>query len=170
MFFFFQAEDGIRDYKVTGVQTCALPIFEYETQPNLLPFLENPLPDKAASNIDFFHIAQALKTIEDWFATRESDVDEIKTAFLNKTKVIWFELSSDENPVAAFTRLNVGKIPLTNGELIRALFLRRSKGRAAEAVQLRIAYEWDLLEKALQNPDFWSFLSNISKGGARIDF
>src|SRR5256885_6643193 len=27
-FFFFQAEDGIRDYKVTGVQTCALPIFK----------------------------------------------------------------------------------------------------------------------------------------------
>src|SRR5256885_17200310 len=26
--FFFQAEDGIRDYKVTGVQTCALPIFQ----------------------------------------------------------------------------------------------------------------------------------------------
>src|SRR5256885_14466515 len=28
IFFFFQAEDGIRDYKVTGVQTCALPISE----------------------------------------------------------------------------------------------------------------------------------------------
>src|SRR5256885_7717729 len=27
VFFFFQAEDGIRDYKVTGVQTCALPIW-----------------------------------------------------------------------------------------------------------------------------------------------
>src|SRR3712207_8420408 len=27
MFFFFQAEDGIRDIGVTGVQTCALPIF-----------------------------------------------------------------------------------------------------------------------------------------------
>src|SRR5256885_5413850 len=26
LIFFFQAEDGIRDYKVTGVQTCALPI------------------------------------------------------------------------------------------------------------------------------------------------
>src|SRR5256885_2712079 len=26
--FFFQAEDGIRDYKVTGVQTCALPIYQ----------------------------------------------------------------------------------------------------------------------------------------------
>src|SRR2546425_11873711 len=28
MFFFFQAEDGIRDKLVTGVQTCALPILE----------------------------------------------------------------------------------------------------------------------------------------------
>src|SRR5256885_3004973 len=28
-FFFFQAEDGIRDYKVTGVQTCALPILTF---------------------------------------------------------------------------------------------------------------------------------------------
>src|SRR5256885_4714929 len=29
LFFFFQAEDGIRDYKVTGVQTCALPIWRF---------------------------------------------------------------------------------------------------------------------------------------------
>src|SRR5690554_7055274 len=29
VFFFFQAEDGIRDADVTGVQTCALPIFEH---------------------------------------------------------------------------------------------------------------------------------------------
>src|SRR6266446_7706485 len=33
-FFFFQAEDGIRDYKVTGVQTCALPILAYEPLAN----------------------------------------------------------------------------------------------------------------------------------------
>src|SRR3989454_10542174 len=32
-FFFFQAEDGIRDYKVTAVQTCALPIsFQFLTE------------------------------------------------------------------------------------------------------------------------------------------
>ena len=28
-FFFFQAEDGIRDVAVTGVQTCALPIWDW---------------------------------------------------------------------------------------------------------------------------------------------
>src|SRR5256885_7219699 len=32
-FFFFQAEDGIRDYKVTGVQTCALPITYFWRDP-----------------------------------------------------------------------------------------------------------------------------------------
>src|SRR5260370_31610028 len=31
--FFFQAEDGIRDSSVTGVQTCALPIFTYRGLP-----------------------------------------------------------------------------------------------------------------------------------------
>src|SRR5688500_19882399 len=29
IFYFFQAEDGIRDYMVTGVKTCALPIFQF---------------------------------------------------------------------------------------------------------------------------------------------
>src|SRR5256885_6331323 len=33
--FFFQAEDGIRDYKVTGVQTCALPISTVSTRTQL---------------------------------------------------------------------------------------------------------------------------------------
>src|SRR5690606_14370582 len=33
LFFFFQAEDGIRDFHVTGVQTCALPIFANAASP-----------------------------------------------------------------------------------------------------------------------------------------
>src|SRR5258706_4420046 len=37
-FFFFQAEDGIRDWSVTGVQTCALPIFR---APDVTGFLRN---------------------------------------------------------------------------------------------------------------------------------
>src|SRR6266446_1447607 len=42
VYFFFQAEDGIRDYKVTGVQTCALPIYQHgdgrpEPSPHHLP-------------------------------------------------------------------------------------------------------------------------------------
>src|SRR5256885_8066063 len=37
VFFFFQAEDGIRDYKVTGVQTCALPISSARILPRTSP-------------------------------------------------------------------------------------------------------------------------------------
>src|SRR5256885_13256138 len=35
--FFFQAEDGIRDYKVTGVQTCALPIWRWPRRSRSVP-------------------------------------------------------------------------------------------------------------------------------------
>src|SRR2546427_6771073 len=43
VFFFFQAEDGIRDLTVTGVQTCALPI-SWRGQPSPLTAHYRPLP------------------------------------------------------------------------------------------------------------------------------
>ena len=39
IFFFFQAEDGIRDVAVTGVQTCALPISAYLNQNDIQNFI-----------------------------------------------------------------------------------------------------------------------------------
>lgn len=144
---------------------------EYETRPGLEEFLDHPSQQGATANIDFFHIHQAIETIARWFEKRENEVDTIKDAFFNKAKVIWFELASGENAVAAFTRLNVGKIPLTNGELIRALFLKRRKAGPEGSLQLQIAHEWDTLEKTLQDADFWCFLSNdAGRRGGRIDF
>ena len=45
--FFFQAEDGIRDYDVTGVQTCALPIF---CVPKFLPDGDGGLGERNSVN------------------------------------------------------------------------------------------------------------------------
>src|SRR5256885_3750068 len=64
--FFFQAEDGIRDYKVTGVQTCALPIFGMISNgvdhPGLL-LLMYPRPVMvAAAVLDFVPIEGTRKT------------------------------------------------------------------------------------------------------------
>src|SRR5256885_5144106 len=42
-YFFFQAEDGIRDYKVTGVQTCALPILQMGEFPRGASIIPNPV-------------------------------------------------------------------------------------------------------------------------------
>jgi hypothetical protein len=134
----------------------------YATRANLMDFLKNPSQSLAESNVDFFYLGKAIEVVEEWFNANESEVEEIKSALLNKTKVIWFQLAEGDNPVDAFTRLNIGKIPLTNDELIRALFLRRSNADEsdAQALQLQIAYEWDQLEKALQSDAFWYFLNN----------
>lgn len=144
---------------------------EYETRPSLSEFLENPTEDRAASNIDFFHIDQAITTIEAWFEKRDAEVETIKAALQKQAKLIWYELDPAENAVAAFTRLNVGKIPLTNDELIRALFLRRARVTETNSLELKIAYEWDLLEKGLQREEFWAFLSNdVTQRGNRIGY
>ena len=144
------------------------------------PFLSEIDLSRAEENVDFFHICEAYKAIDTWFSNRDT-MHRLKLLqhFLNddesgrNVKVIWFELSDSDNPVDAFTRLNVGKIPLTNDELIRALFLRRRAAAVsdAEALQLKIAYEWDQLEKALQSDSLWYFLSNEEgPKGNRIGF
>ena len=54
VFFFFQAEDGIRDRLVTGVQTCALPIWDY------FATLLYPLGNKAFKESDFSENSREL--------------------------------------------------------------------------------------------------------------
>src|SRR5207245_6853567 len=52
-FFFFQAEDGIRDATVTGVQTCALPIYQANGQESTVPTVMWPREDLQA-NVETF--------------------------------------------------------------------------------------------------------------------
>ena len=140
------------------------------------PFLSEIDLSRAEENVDFFHICQAYEAINSWFSNRDTMHKlTLLQHFLNddetgrNVKVIWFELSERDNPVEAFTRLNVGKIPLTNDELIRALFLRQ--GAVTESDALRIAYEWDQLEKELQSDAFWYFLNNrVGPKQNRIEF
>lgn len=145
----------------------------FETRTGFDQFLAKPSEEEAGRNVDFFHLYGAMQAIRDWFKTRRTYVNDIESALLNRTKVIWFRLADGDHPVDAFTRLNAGKIPLSNDELIRALFLRRSQpdDGEAEATQFRIANEWDLIEKELQRDPFWYFLSN-EKGATqnRIGF
>src|SRR5688572_31609150 len=62
-FFFFQAEDGIRDLTVTGVQTCALPISLQATCAECLGFVHGPprkvtstaAPDRKSTRLNSSH-------------------------------------------------------------------------------------------------------------------
>jgi len=130
-------------------------------------------------NIDYYHICQAYRAVQTW-CDNHSPQQQLKLLqhLLNddasgrNVKVIWFELGQKDNAVDAFTRLNVGKISLTNDELIRALFLGRSRQEqpADESVKMKIAYEWDMIEKELQAADFWAFLTDDRREQNRIGF
>ena len=158
---------------------------EYETRKGSKEFLENiskefkseKAEDEAKGNIDFFYMHKAYKTIEKFFEAKKNQED-FKNKLLNNVKFIWYEIDEGENPVTVFTRLNMGKIPLTNAELIKALFLNRSNFGAGEekneTLRLRqqeIASEWDAIEYTLQNDEFWLFLNQPGdKRPTRIDF
>jgi hypothetical protein len=73
-------------------------------------------------------------------------------------KVIWYEVPDTENSVELFTRLNIGKIPLTSSELVKALFLKSESGNSIRQEELSL--EWDNMEKELHNEEFWGFLTN----------
>lgn len=148
---------------------------EYETRNCSKEFLENFNEEKKNDNIDYYHIIQSKETVKSWFDKVEEKKNDFKEILLNNVKFIWYE-SVDENPIKVFTRLNIGKISLTNAELIKALLLNRSNfgEKDSEHLKLRqqeIASEWDNIEYTLQNDEFWLFLHE--KGydrPTRIDF
>lgn len=152
---------------------------EYETREGSEGFLKDiskKIEDEAQSNIDFFYMHKAYKTIEKFF--EKEDKEQFEKKLLNNVKFIWYEIDEGENPVTVFTRLNMGKIPLTNAELIKALFLNRSNFGVGEGQnetlrlrQQEIASEWDNIEYTLQNDEFWLFLNQPGdKRPTRIDF
>lgn len=119
--------------------------------------------EKCSKDIDLFHLHNAYKTIENWFTNQSSKNTSIGGDFYsklsNKVRVIWYQVNDDTDVIDIFTRLNIGKIPLTNAELIKALFLIKSNfNEQASLKQIQIASEWEAIEKKLQNNDFWYFI------------
>jgi len=146
----------------------------YQTRKNVPSFLAELRKDGISEeNIDFYYISSAYSTICDWFARERFDFSNFDSKFKFNTKVIWYE-SNEDNPIARFTRINIGKIPLTNAELIKALCLNSSnfeKTRQDEIRlrQLEISMEWDRIEQTLQDDIFWYFLNKDNVITNRIE-
>lgn len=146
--------------------------FEYETRKDTQVFLDKMDPQLAQTNIDFFHIYQAYTTIKEWLEeTFPADTNKQYFALSNlykyineKVKVIWYEVGSEVDPIALFTRLNVGKIQLTNAELIRALFLSDTPDGMETRKKYEMANQWDEIERQLRDDDdaFWAFFTRKS--------
>ena len=173
----------------------------YSTRKDSKIFLEETLTDKELSekekeqyitHIDFEYIYNAYHTIKKWFENNKENkckdenksIEEIiKYILLDREKVqfIWYEPKPSDNTKAIeiFTRINIGKIPLTNSELIKALFLQKANFKPDENfdealyehTQIEIASEWDYIENTLQDDRFWGFINNdMDKKYNRIDY
>ena len=131
----------------------------YETRKETHSYLTDLDPNKKEDNIDFFFIYNAYRTIKEWFKDDRSTINKFYFYLTEYVKIIWYEPEDNVSGVELFTRLNIGRIPLTNSELVRALFLSRNSD-LTPAEQLEIAAEWDSIEKELHQPSFWAFLTN----------
>lgn len=162
---------------------------DYETRPKSKKFLENEIFQENIENIDFFHMSKSYNTIIDWFKNKANKGSPtIKSKFisplLETVKVIWYEVKEDETQteeennkkdIEVFTRINMGKIPLTNAELIKALLIQGYGNSDNKDVnnnkQFELASEWDFIEYSLQNDDFWYFINKEKNEKAtRIEF
>lgn len=154
---------------------------EYATRQHSQIFLHSLNADFTATpeqedNPDFHYMALALETIREWAKEHGKDRPEMYaflSVFRKHTKIIWYELSSNDDndePIDLFRRINVGKIPLTNAELVKGLLLSDDAYNAD--AKRAIANEWDRMEHRLQDDALWCFLTNDIDGEypTRIDF
>lgn len=139
----------------------------YETRVNSKTFLESinfTNLDVPIENIDEYFFAEAAKTIVNWFEKQDKKSQaavDISTMFNKKIRVIWYEVDNNADSVSLFTRLNIGRIPLRNSELVKALFLSRNSG-VDQTKQIEISTQWDDIERELQNDSLWYFITNKS--------
>jgi hypothetical protein len=134
---------------------------EYETRPLSAAYLEEPVEDRSQENIDFFHIFEASVCIKAWFESRTNPTlaaVEFYEALCKRVNVIWYEAPAESDSRTLFTRLNVGRIPLTDAELVKATLLSRVT-RPEE-----VAAQWDAIERDLRIPEFWSFITGQGSG------
>ena len=137
---------------------------EYDTREKSAEFLKNIDPQMADDNIDFFFISQAYGFIEEYFEEKgdkkQSFLTDINKFFDQTVSVIWYEVPDDASGIDLFERLNIGKIPLTSSELVKALFLREDAAGEMSGRQEEIALQWDNMERDLSDTSVWAFLTN----------
>lgn len=145
---------------------------QYFTHGETAEFLQNIDLSKRDEDINLYFIANAYETIQNWFETEmQIKMMHIFEYLKEKVKVIWYEVGESENAISLFTRLNIGKIPLTSAELVKAMFLSKETVGMDRKKQDEISLQWDNIEKELHNNSLWYFLTNDTGEGyqTRID-
>lgn len=164
--------------------TLSLFKLSYQSRPGSQDYLANINEAKKNDNIDYYHIYNATQCIREYLNRKFEDgsIDFIQKIINVKNKVssptvkfIWYDVteeieSKNISSEEKFSDLNIGKIGLTNAELIKALFLNYVGSDESEA--LRISSEWDSIEHSLHEDAFWAYIYGNDDGryATRIEF
>ncbi|NFN80574.1 DUF262 domain-containing protein [Clostridium botulinum] len=124
-------------------------------------------------NIDFDYMENAFHTIDKCFKNylKQNKIEENKESFscllfilLYFCKFIWYPVDSDDKDEREqFAKINMGKIELTDAELIKAEFMNPNNycDENINQVKIRqtiISESWYAIETELHKPDFWAFI------------
>ena len=121
-------------------------------------------------NVDNYHFFQAYRTIQDWFAKKSEKEKEVWVKkLLEKCKVIWYEVENELDSIELFTRINSNKIPLTEAEVIKALFLIALTDTSTQREWV-VAQQWDKIENELEEDEFWYFITANTPPATPIDY
>lgn len=148
---------------------------DFEVRVNSAHLLTDIVEGKAVDidkSPDAYFMSEAYKKIKQWVDQQQLLSTDFKTTLLDSVQVIWYEVAltsettAEKEKIDIFNRLNIGKIPLDDAELLRALFLNHIVGEGThDDVLLKgiFATEWQEMEYFLQKDDVWGFLSPEDK-------
>ena len=139
---------------------------EYETRKGSEEFLqkiEKKDQKEADENPDYYFMWQAYETASSKLSKLCEDKKEKFKNFLSSMVHFLLYRVEKEKEIEVFVRLNSGRIPLTDAELIRAYLLKKDnfKGeeKEKERKQIEIGKEWETVEREFQEDSFFYFLS-----------
>lgn len=140
------------------------------------------------SSPDFHFMSEAYKCVKEWFDKKTKNdmgyIYKFIAKLTDNVQVIWYQIEElkhhiegeeegeeknkiENKKIDIFNRLNIGKIPLTDAELIRALLLSKIKYGLSEREsimrQAEVSNEWHQIEIELRDEEFWFFLNNKPK-------
>lgn len=162
-------------YALGQVDTSANFSLSYQTRTDSEVFLQgiNRIDESDKSireTPDHLYMWHAFQCVIEWMGTQKIEtVSKVAGMLKSKVKVIWYQLSETITDWKKFTDLNIGKIPLTNSELIKALFLRTTnfctpeEKDGEEYLKQTLVAQWDQIERELSSNAFWGFLSRDKK-------
>ncbi|WP_432749469.1 DUF262 domain-containing protein [Paenibacillus amylolyticus] len=125
-------------------------------------------------NLDFDYMLDAFCTSVNKVKkllgeNRFNNLIDLKQRLLNECAFIWYPINSTENDkrnseITQFSKINMGKIELTDAELIKAEIMNPTRinneleRNKIKEKQFAISEVWYSIENELRKPDFWAFV------------